>query len=150
MINIFTERFENFIYAACAELDIFNKEGEILFDFVNRIDGKMTGSTIGDDERVEIEIALKDPETGEKLDKEVILQNIAHELVHAKQMLEGRLIDSGLVFLPAGDCMTLAKKVIWNGQDYTGVPYDQQPWEEEAYALESQVKENATKYLCNA
>tara|TARA_E500000081_G_C6098062_1_gene336149 strand:- start:697 stop:1260 length:564 start_codon:yes stop_codon:yes gene_type:complete len=45
---------------------------------------------------------------------------IAHECIHMKQYLTGELTTEGKVEL-------------WHGEDFTGLPYKEQPWEIEAW-----------------
>lgn len=48
------------------------------------------------------------------------LSYLAHETIHLKQFSKGELRCSGL-------------KEFWKGEDFTNVPYKQQPWEIEAW-----------------
>jgi len=57
------------------------------------------------------------------------VQYLAHELVHVKQMLSGKLV------------LKRAKRTnklhyIWNGRDLTHLPYAKRPWEREAMIKE--------------
>ena len=54
-----------------------------------------------------------------------ITRTIFHELVHAKQLLEGRL-EEACGINPA----------VWCGEPYHGKVYSEQPWEIEAYSVE--------------
>lgn len=57
-----------------------------------------------------------------------ITRTIFHELVHAKQMLEGR-------FEEAHD----KNPPVWEGEHYYGESYSEYPWEIEAYSIEEQM-----------
>lgn len=70
-----------------------------------------------DEEWVELEI-------NKTLDKETMITTILHEMVHVKQILEGRLVQ--------GNPST------WNGIEYD-CDYDELPWEVEAFALEQEM-----------
>jgi len=59
-----------------------------------------------------------------------ITRTIFHELVHAKQMLEGYFIESCDGNLP-----------LWEGLPYHGKIYSEYPWEIEAYAIEQKMTE---------
>lgn len=58
---------------------------------------------------------------------EAQLQWLAHEMVHARQLIKGRLVHT-----------TVARKqvLVWDGSDMTNVPYHKRPWELEAMRLE--------------
>jgi hypothetical protein len=88
------------------------------------------GLCIGDLEDVDIELARYD-EHGEPLDAEYMAQNLAHELVHAKQYLKGQ-IDGTMRYRQSS-------KTKWI--DCTDVAYQDQPWEIEAYDLEEKLLE---------
>lgn len=64
---------------------------------------------------------------GEKVEDEEICRTIIHELVHAKQFLEGRLIIESGVYS-------------WLGKEYSN-NLKESPWELEAIALEVELQE---------
>ena len=57
-----------------------------------------------------------------------ITRTIFHELVHAKQMLEGRFEEAHAKNPP-----------VWEGKPYYGETYFKNPWEIEAYLIEEQM-----------
>ena len=120
------------------ELDEFE---DCLFnlDFSPKCSGGAGGYCDGDDEEVNIEIARSD-NLG-RIPKKELMINIAHELVHAQQMASGRLVNKGFVFSKkeADSIEVLTTKQIFDGQEYVGVNYNDQPWEIEAYAREKAI-----------
>jgi len=55
------------------------------------------------------------------------LQYLAHEMVHARQMLRGDLVY---------DISRQRHALFWKGEDLTHLPFHEQPWEIEAMKLE--------------
>jgi hypothetical protein len=86
---------------------------------------------------IQIEIARND-DVG-RIPYETLKQNIAHEFIHAQQLVTGRMVNIGLMMSTDGDSITFDNKVIWEGKDYINEPYDTQPWEIDAYAREESV-----------
>lgn len=60
-----------------------------------------------------------------------ITRTIFHELVHAKQMLDGYFREGCGKEFP-----------VWKGQPYVGTQYSDYPWEIEAYSLEEKMITN--------
>ena len=145
MLDIYTDRYSDYIDAVAGVLGIYETDAELMFDFEKKLDADAGGYCFGDKESVEIQIATH--VQGEKLSEDTVLQNIAHEMIHAQQILTGRLQDLGLQLATAGDCQTLVKATIWEGESYTNTPYDDQPWEQEAYGREADVKIDALELL---
>ena len=144
---IFTEnsKHENYINSVAAVLNIFDTLTEVEVLFKDKCDGNAGGYCYGDQEEITIEIATQ--VQGEKLTEESIQRNIAHEMIHAEQIISGRLQDLGLQILDAGDSQVLAKVAIWQGETHTNTMYDDQPWEIEAYAREEEVMREALQYV---
>ena len=107
-------------------------------DFVKECAGGAGGYCNGDDEEIQVELARQDA-VGRIPMKDLMI-NIAHELVHAQQMASGRLVNKGFVFRDDNP-EVLAVKQVFDGQEYVGVRYDEQPWEIEAYNLEKVIYE---------
>lgn len=145
MLDIYTDRYLNYIEAVASVLGIYEMEADLIVDFEKKLDSDAGGYCFGDKEAVEIEIATH--VQGEALDEDTILQNIAHEMVHARQLLTGRLEDLGLQLATAGDAQTLIKVQVWEGEVYTNTAYADQPWEIEAYGLEENVKLKALNLI---
>lgn len=145
---IFTEnagKYEEFIQSAAAVLNIFDSLTEVTVEVKESCDSDAGGYCMGDSEEIEIEIATH--VMGEPLSDETIKRNIAHELVHAEQVISGRLEDLGLQLVQSGDCQSLVKVSIWDGETYTNTKYEDQPWEIDAYAREEEVMKEALTYV---
>ena len=99
------------------------------------------GFCYGEVDDIDIEIATH--VQGEELDIETIKINIAHEMVHAQQIASSQLTDHGIQIVD--EC--LVKVVEWDGEYHTNTPYDDQPWEIDAYAREAQVAQQAKDML---
>lgn len=128
----YVERVYNYL-----GLDEF-EECLIDLDFVKECAGGAGGYCDGDDEMINVEIARQDA-VGRIPMKDLMI-NIAHELVHAQQMASGRLVNKGFVFRNDNPDV-LTTKQIFDGQEYVGVNYKDQPWEIEAYKLEEVIYE---------
>lgn len=145
MIYTDNTQYSDYLNAVAAVLNIFDTNTGIEVDFRKKCDGNAGGYCYGDQEEITIEIALN--VQGEKLTEESIQRNIAHEMIHAEQIISGRLQDLGLQILDAGDSQVLAKVAIWQGETHTNTKYDDQPWEKEAYAREEEVMQEALQYV---
>ena len=111
---------------------------DVDIDIVKSCAADAGGYCDGDAEWCNIEIARNDA-VG-KIPMYQLMINIAHEMVHASQILTGRLVNKGMVMrydfnVPVG----LSFQWIWEGNVYTDVAYDDHPWEIEAYELEEKV-----------
>ena len=122
-------------------LDEYDADIDIVFK--KKCDGHAGGYCFGDEDEVEIEIATH--VMGEPVGIKTQLINLAHEMVHAKQLITGQLKDHGIQLATSGDIQTLVKVSEWEGETMTNVPYDDQPWEIEAYALEREVYDKCFK-----
>jgi hypothetical protein len=103
-----------------------------------KCDSDAGGYAHGDDNDVSIEIARTC--MGEKYSRKEIMINIAHEMIHAQQLASGRLYNKGFVFKKINSkekCLAYAYE--WEGETYIDTPYDEQPWEIEAYTMEKEV-----------
>lgn len=109
--SFFTNRFSRSVY-----IDI---------QILRVIDGDYAGLCMGDRESVEIELSRHDPD-GVKYTVKELAQNLAHELVHAKQYIKGQ-IDGYQRYRQSTNKS-------WTNHEKT--PYMKQPWEKEAYKLE--------------
>ena len=109
-------------------------------DFSTRCAANAGGFCNGDDEEVEIEIARND--AAGRIPLEDIKVNIAHEMVHALQLASGRLVNKGFTFRTNEEgVQALTTKQVFDGVEYVGVDYNEQPWEIEAYDQESKIYE---------
>jgi len=145
MIHCDNAEYENYISAVGAVLNIFDSITEVEVEFSNKLDADAGGYCSGDLEQIDIEVATH--VQGEALSVETIQRNIAHEMIHAQQIITGRLEDLGLQLLQSGDAQTLVKVSIWDGETYTNTKYEDQPWEIDAYAREEEVMLEALQYV---
>ena len=86
----------------------------------------------GTEDRVDMVIRMDGLLTDEQ-----VKVHIAHEMIHAVQILTGKLIHIGLVWCEERN--RIAYKHIWKGEEYVDVRYADQPWELEAYSYEEEV-----------
>lgn len=91
----------------------------------NKIEGDFYGLCSGDKTEVEIELSRRD-ENDELMTPELIAQNLAHELVHAKQFIKGQI--------DGYERYRRSTNASW--EDHSETSYREQPWEVEAYDLE--------------
>jgi hypothetical protein len=145
MIYTDNVKYESYINSVAAVLNVFNSLTEITVDVVKKCDSDAGGYCMGDTDEISIEVATH--VQGEPLDEETIYRNIAHEMIHAEQIISGRLDDLGLQLLQSGDSQSLVKVSIWDGETYTNTKYEDQPWEIDAYAREEQVMNEALQYV---
>lgn len=94
------------------------------------IDGDYAGLCMGDRDEAYIELARHDSD-GVKYTARELAQNLAHELVHAKQYFKGQ-IDGYQRYRQSTNKS-------WTNHEKT--PYMKQPWEKEAYGLEEELVE---------
>lgn len=143
MLDIFidNDKYEDYCYNVAGVLGIAENEAVVDIEFSRKLDGDAGGYCFGDNEHVEIQIATH--VMGEALAEEDILKNIAHEMIHAQQIIQGRLVDHGLQIVSVGDTESIIKAQTWDGEYYTNTAYDDQPWEIDAYAREKNVMNEA-------
>ena len=127
--------FSDYAYAACAYLDILSLSGkEIIISLKKYLESDAYGICFGDDESVEIHIALT--QFGKPISRQDKLSTLGHELVHAKQYLLGHLQNA-----VDGD----NEMGVWKGTRYLWTDNsDELPWEQEAYRLEKEIYEYCT------
>lgn len=120
------KRLNAAITFAMDECGITDREGYIAFEFSDNEDmDSFYGFAHGDNLDNEYVVELN----ADKPSKDII-SAIFHEMVHIKQIAEGRLIQ-GIGF----------KKSRWNGKVWKGNSYIEYPWEIEAYEQERVMKE---------
>ena len=119
-------------------LDIDDSDADIEILLTERCDNDAGGYCHGDEERVEIELATYVQDY--KIPFERLMINLAHEMVHAKQLIKGELADKGVVGITnTPEKVELSMMQIWKGKGYVDCPYWEQPWEKEAYSMEKNV-----------
>jgi hypothetical protein len=105
-----------------------------------RLAGNAAGYCCGDEETIVIDIARYD-DVGRIPMKDMMI-NIAHELVHAEQIVSGRLINRGFQFSRKKESKgELVYAWTWEGKRYVNTKYSEQPWEIEAYEMEKKIYE---------
>ena len=97
--------------------------------------GDAHGYANGDEEVVYVDIART--AYGEKISRERMMINIAHEMIHASQYNTERMVNEGIT-VKDGELVAV---VTFEGETYIGTPYEEQPWEYEAYSNERKVYE---------
>ena len=134
----------DYINAVAYELGLYGEgiiDRTLRIEFNKKLDADAGGFCYGDAEEIDIEIATHIQ--GEALDIEQIKINIAHEMIHAQQIASGRLLDHGIQI--TDNC--LVKVAVWDGEYHTNTPYDDKPWEIDAYAREEIVYQQAQELL---
>jgi len=123
----------SYIHKVAEFLGISTLPGFVDIEFVKSL-GTFAGLADGDEDQVDISIA----EThGTKLNDRQIKINIAHEMVHAVQILTGRLVHTGLT--RKGNDWSY--RWSFDGKEYVNTTYNEQPWEDEAYNYEEKIYE---------
>ena len=116
-------KVEDFVYDALfALMPRLKRTVYIDVNVVTQCDNGFHALCHGDKEEVIIELARESQ--GEKFTHDEIMLNLAHELVHAKQFLRGELHPS---------------LHTWCRKDFSNTPYNETPWEKEAYLLEDEI-----------
>lgn len=123
----------DYVFRCAESIGIDRLGGYIKVVFEDDMIGNFSGETDGDEDRVDIRISTQDQ------DDQSFKINIAHEFVHAVQILTGRLIHIGLTLDENG---TLSYNHIFDGVEYKNLPYAKHPWEEEAYRYEEEIYES--------
>lgn len=120
----------DFVFRCAESLGINRLGGFVKILFEDEMIGNFSGETDGDEDRVDIRFSTYDQ------DDQSLKINIAHEMVHAVQILTGRLIHIGLTLDENG---MLSYNHIFDGVEYKNLPYAEHPWEEEAYRYEEEI-----------
>ena len=129
------ESLYDFVDACMYELEIDANKVNIDFEETVSFDGHLVGgSCTGDTEEVNIEIALNDKEG--VVPQELLMSNLAHELIHAKQYLSGRL-KSVPIFNPHDEQNFLTIETMFDNKPQNHLPYEEKEYEIEAYQQES-------------
>lgn len=123
----------DFVFQCAESIGINRLGGYVKVVFEDHMIGNFSGETDGDEDRVDIRFSTEDQDDGS------LKINIAHELVHAVQILTGRLIHIGLTLDENG---LIAYKHIFDGVEYVNLPYEDHPWEHEAYQYEEEIYES--------
>ena len=140
-----TPELYKYIHKVAKFLGISALPGHVEIEIVEEL-GRFAGVVDGDEDQVDISIA--ETFNGERIGDRQIKINIAHEMIHAVQILTGRLIHSGLC-LEGG---IMSYKWIFDGEEYQNLIYSDQPWENEAYEYEKEIYEaiQSGRKVCEA
>ncbi len=107
------------------ELKIDRMWSKVIFvKFQTVLDDESQGLCWGDTKEGYVTIQIARKSDGEKIPYEMMMQTLAHEMVHAKQYLRGELNGYSLE---------------WKGQECSDNQYKTAPWEQEAYELEKKL-----------
>lgn len=129
-----TSEIYNYVHKCAKFLGISSMSGHLEVEFVEDL-GRFAGLVDGDEDQVDMSIANNF--NGDRVDCQQMKINIAHEMIHAVQILTGRLVHTGL-FLDDG---VISYKWIFDGEEYQNLKYNDQPWEDEAYEYEKEIYE---------
>lgn len=137
--NIKSKKQLNYINKLIYELGIADYTADLEIKVVNKCDGGMTGYCYGEEDDVRIEIAMTD-ESG-KINVKDRMKHLAHEMVHAKQLIRGELKSTRRINTTVNGVDFEVDATEWKGEMMYNVPYKDQPWEIEAYSLEDALSE---------
>ena len=121
-----------YVHKVAQLLGISTLPGHIELEFVKDL-GNFAGLVDGDEDQVDISIA--EFFEGDRVSEKQMKINIAHEMIHAVQILTGRLIHTGLT-LHEG---VMSYQWMFDGAEYKNLNYVDQPWENEAYDNEEEI-----------
>jgi len=120
-------RFEDFTENCVNHLFKRDLKRDICIDvYMKRDLGRYLGLCDGDRSSVLIEVARN--YEGEKESLDDLALTLAHELVHAKQFIRGEINDRNYIYRRGPHKIDCSK-----------TPYSKQPWEIEAYDLQSEL-----------
>lgn len=103
------------------------RDVDINITVLTRLDNDYLGTCDGD--RTTINIDLAKYKKSKKLTLEQIAENLAHELVHAKQFLRGEINGENLKYRYKSGFI----------KDCSKMSYRETPWEKEAYGTEREL-----------
>jgi hypothetical protein len=114
---------ETLLINLCKELKITDHKATLEVRFVKEAnEGTEYGWCLADQEEAEVEIAKTFK--GNKVGFLMQMRTLVHEMIHVKQFLLQELDEHG---------------IRWYGELYDWCPYDNQPWEIEAYGREDEL-----------
>ena len=120
-------RVGRYIESLAKELGINRMWSKIIFvKFKTKLDNESQGLCWGCSKEGYAEINIARTSAGEVIPYEIIMQTLAHEMVHAKQYIRGEL--NGYNFS-------------WKGRKPRNYKYENAPWEKEAYGREKELYE---------
>jgi len=132
-----------YIKRLCKNLDIFDYEGLLDIEFEDTLTSGASGYCGGDETICTVSIAWND-QVG-IIEIAEIKRHLAHECIHAQQIMSGKLINEGLrLCIDENDNKAISYVVIWKGEEFINTPYYERPWERQAYGNEVRMMEESS------
>ena len=128
-----SDEISDYVFRCAESIGINRLGGYVKVVFEEERIGNFSAETDGDEDRVDIRFSTYDQ------DDDSLKINIAHEFVHAVQILTGRLIHIGVTLDDNG---IIVYKHIFDDVEYINLPYEEHPWEEEAYRYEEEIRQS--------
>jgi len=122
----------DYTFRVAEALGINRLGGYIKVDFKEEDITHFSAEVDGTEDRVDLTVRLDN-----EITEDQVKVHIAHEMIHAVQILTGRLIHIGLTLCE--ESHGIVYKHIFDDKEYINVKYADQPWEIEAYSYEEEV-----------
>jgi hypothetical protein len=122
----------DYTFRVAEALGINRLGGYIKVDFKEEDITHFSAEVDGTEDRVDLTVRLDN-----EITEDQVKVHIAHEMIHAVQILTGRLIHIGLTWCE--ESHGIVYKHIFDDKEYINVKYADQPWEIEAYSYEEEV-----------
>lgn len=122
----------DYTFRVAEALGINRLGGYIKVDFKEEDITNFSAEVDGTEDRVDLTVRLDN-----EITEDQVKVHIAHEMIHAVQILTGRLIHIGLTWCE--ESHGIVYKHIFDDKEYINVKYADQPWEIEAYSYEEEV-----------
>ena len=118
-------KVEQYVESLAKELGIGRMWSKVIFiRFKTKLDNESQGLCWGCKNEGYAEINIARTSNGDVIPYEMLMQTLAHEMVHAKQYIRGEL--NGYNFS-------------WKGRKPRNYKYENAPWEKEAYGREKEL-----------
>ena len=113
-----------YVHSLCHELGIGRMWSKVIFiNFKTVLDDDNQGVCWGDTKEGYVDISIARSSEGVKIPYEMMMQTLAHEMVHVRQYIRGELS-----YGSSGEFQ-------WKKRSAGGYKYENQPWEKEAIGL---------------
>ena len=122
----------DYTFRVAEALGINRLGGYIKVDFKEEDITHFSAEVDGTEDRVDLTVRLDN-----EITEDQVKVHIAHEMIHAVQILTGRLIHIGLTWCE--ESHGIVYKHIFDDKEYINLKYADQPWEIEAYSYEEEV-----------
>tara|TARA_R110001606_G_scaffold232113_1_gene379656 strand:+ start:70 stop:486 length:417 start_codon:yes stop_codon:yes gene_type:complete len=120
-------KVKQYVESLAKELGIGRMWSKVIFiRFKTKLDNESQGLCWGCKNEGYAEINIARTSNGDVIPYEMLMQTLAHEMVHAKQYIRGELNGYSLS---------------WKGAKPRNYKYENAPWEKEAYKLEKALYE---------